>query len=155
MNYVTKFIAASVLLLFWSGLVHSAIYKWVDERGVTNYTQYRPADGQAGEQVRVVVPPAGSKTSPSTAQQRLESQLKTLADNQAERDEAAKAQADAAAEKQQRAENCTKAQSNLTKLTTGGRKRIVGADGVARYMTEEERQEHIAEAEEQIKESCD
>jgi hypothetical protein len=154
MNYLTNSLAMAGLLLIWSGLSHGAIYKWIDENGVTNYTQYRPSDEQTGEQVKVVVPPASPKTDSGVAQQRLENQLKTLADNQAEREEAAETRAEAATEAKQRAENCEKARSNLSKLTTGGRKRIMGADGVARYMSEEQRQEHIAEAETQIKESC-
>ena len=155
MNYFTKSLAMAGLLLIWSGLSQGAVYKWVDESGVTNYTQYRPSDDQTGEQVKVVVPPASPKTDSGVAQRHLENRLKTLADNQAEREEAAKTRAEAATEKKQRAENCEKARSNLTKLTTGGRKRIMGTDGVARYISEEERQEHIAEAEKQIKDSCD
>lgn len=155
MSYNTRILAGAVLLFAWSGLGHSAIYKWIDEHGITNYTQYRPVDYETKQKVKVVVPPASPKTDSGVAQKRLESQLKTLADNQAEREETAKTRAEASKEKKQRTENCEKARNNLTKLTTGGRKRIVGPDGVARYLAEEERQELIADAEKQVKESCD
>ena len=50
--------------------------------------------------------------------------------------------------------NCAAARRNLEALTTAVRRRIVGPDGVAYHMTEEERQQKIDEAKAKIAESC-
>ena len=52
------------------------------------------------------------------------------------------------------AKNCAAARHNLETLTTAVRRRIVGPDGVAYYMSEEERQARIDEAKAVIAEQC-
>ncbi|MFP5506829.1 MAG: DUF4124 domain-containing protein [Gammaproteobacteria bacterium] len=133
------------------GLAQAAMYKWVDENGVTQYSQYPPP----GRDYQTVTPPPAPAEDPEGAQQRLEQLLQ-------KQDEAYKAKTEAAAQEQKSAEtakrreqNCQAARQNLERLTTGGNRRIVGPDGVAYYPTEEERQERIAKARQQIEEFCD
>jgi len=127
------------------------MYKWVDDKGVTQYTQYPPPDKKA----EIMVPPPPPAEDPEGAQKKLEATLQKL-------DEQSKAKATAEAENQktadaakQRKQACEAARSNLEKLTTGGRRRVTGPDGVATYLPEEERQKKIAEAKDVIKKACD
>ena len=152
MTYRAHYAIAAGLLLAWSGLVQSAIYKWVDDHGTTNYSQHPPP---AESPVKVLVSPPPSGTDAAQTQKRLENQLETLADQREARETAAGEKAKSAAEKQQRRDNCAKARNNLTGLTTGGRKRIIGADGVARYLAEEEHQRLLTDTQNQIDEYCD
>ena len=137
--------------LVMAGLVQAAMYKWVDENGVTQYTQYPPP----GREYQTVTPPPPPSEDPEGAQKRLEELL-------LKQDEAHKAKSEAAAQQQQaadaaklREQHCQNARRNLEVLTTGGHRRIVGPDGIAYYPSEEERQERIIEAQERIEEFCD
>lgn len=133
------------------GLAHAAMYKWVDENGVTQYTQYPPPS----REYQTLVPPPPPAEDPEGAQQQLEGLLQ-------QQDEASKARAEtgeqeqkAAAAAERRKQNCQAARTNLELLTTGGHRRITGPDGIAYYPSEEERQERIATAQKQIEEFCD
>jgi hypothetical protein len=133
------------------GMAHAAMYKWVDENGVTQYTQYPPPN----REYQTVAPPPTPAEDPEGAQQDLENLLQ-------QQDEASKAAAEAATEEQQakdaasqKQRNCQVARQNLTALTTGGRRRLVDEKGVAYYPTEDERQARIAEAQQQIEQFCD
>lgn len=152
MTYKAHYAIAAGFLLAWSGLVQSGIYKWVDSHGTTNYSQHPPpAEGT----VKVIGPPAPSATDAAQAQKRLENQLQTLADQREARETAAGEKAKSAAEQQRRRDNCAKARNNLTRLTTGGRKRIIGADGAAGYLAEDEHQRLLTDTQKQIDEYCD
>ncbi len=133
------------------GLAQAAMYKWVDENGVTQYTQYPPPN----RKVEVVAPPPPPAEDPQEAQKKLETLLQS-------QDEQHKAAATAEGEQTKTAEqaklreqNCQTARNNLEKLTTGGRKRVIGPDGVASYLTEEDQQARIDTAKKQIEEFCD
>lgn len=132
------------------GLAQAAMYKWVDENGVTQYTQYPPPN----RKTEVVVPPPPPAEDPEGAQKKLEATLQM----QDEQDKAAataeQEQAKSRNEAEVRAKNCQIARDNLSKLTTGGRKRIMGPDGVATYLSDEEREAKIAEAKQQIGKYC-
>lgn len=133
------------------GLAQAAMYKWVDDKGVTQYTQYPPPD----HKVQVIAPPPPPAEDPEGAQKKLEATLQKL-DAERKADTAAKEEAKKSAEvAKQRQQYCQAARSNLEKLTTGGRRRVTGPDGVATYLPEEERQKKIAEAKDAIKKSCD
>lgn len=148
-----KSIRIGAILAGWIavvGLSHAAMYKWVDEKGVTQYTQYPPPNRQH----QVVVPPPPPAQDPQGAQQKLEQTLQKLDEQRQGRAEAEAEQAKAKQESERREQNCRAARSNLQALTSGGRKRVMGADGVATYLTEEDRQSRIAEAKRQIEEYC-
>ena len=50
--------------------------------------------------------------------------------------------------------NCISARNNLAALQEGGRKRYLTADGQVIHLSEEERQQRINEAKDQIDEFC-
>lgn len=133
-----------------AGLAQAAMYKWVDENGVTQYSQYPPPN----RKTEVVAPPPPPAEDPEGAQKKLESLLQKQDEQRkaatTAEEERNKAQDEAAL----REKNCQIARGNLEKLTTGGRKRFVGPDGVASYLTDEDREARIAEAQKQIQEFC-
>lgn len=143
----------SVLLgwLILAGLAQAAMYKWVDDQGVTQYSQHPPSD----RPTETLVPPPRPGTDAAAAQKKLEETLQGLDEDRKARAESEQEQEKLAATAEQRRKNCTAARDNLTKLTTGGRKRLIGPDGVAAYMTEEDRQARIEKAQQQIGEFCD
>lgn len=151
-NSVRGWLAGCALLggLALLGPVQAAMYKWVDDKGVTQYTQYPPPNRES----EVMVPPPTPAQDPDGAQLKLEDQLKQLDENQKARAESEAEAAKTKAAADQRKKNCEAARGNLEKLTTGGRKRVIGPDGVATYLTEEDRQAKIAEAKKHIEESC-
>lgn len=137
--------------LVCAGLAQAAMYKWVDENGVTQYTQYPPPQGKA----EVMVPPPPPAEDPEGAQKRLEDLLKKQDDQRKAATTAEQEQAKSDEQTATREKNCQTARSNLEKLTTGGRKRVIGPDGVATYLSDEDREARIAKARQQITEFCD
>lgn len=133
------------------GLAQAAMYKWVDEKGVTQYSQFPPPNRKA----QVMVPPPPPAEDPEGAQKKLEATLQKLDEEHKAKTTAAEEKQKAAETAKQRQQACQAARDNLEKLTTGGRKRIMGADGVASYMPEEERQKQITLAKDAIKKYCD
>jgi len=133
-----------------TGLAQAAMYKWVDENGVTQYTQYPPPD----RKVDVIAPPPPPAEDPEGAQKKLEATLQKQDEQKKAAATAEDEQAKATAETQQREARCQAARKNLEALTTGGRKRVIGPDGVATYLAEEDRQARIVEAKKAIEESC-
>lgn len=136
--------------LAFIGLAQAAMYKWVDDKGVTQYTQYPPPD----REVKVMVPPPPPAEDPEGAQKKLEATLQKLDEERKAKATAQEESQKTADEAKQRQKVCQDARGNLEKLTTGGRRRVIGPDGVASYLPEEERQQKITEAKEAIKKYC-
>jgi len=86
MTYRAHYAIAAGLLLAWSGLAQSGIYKWVDDHGTTNYSQHPPPAESA---VKVISRPAPSGADTAQAQKRLENQLETLSDQREAREKVA------------------------------------------------------------------
>ena len=138
-------------------LMGAAVYRWVDETGVVNYTQLKP-EGVNAELVSADTGRRVSDAAPTQAtapandrndeQQLTEDQQRMLADLRA-----------AEAQRQQeiskvREANCQQARDVLGRLTSRGRIRVTGDDGVERVMPEEERQERISEAQRSVAANC-
>jgi len=126
------------------------LYKWVDENGVTQYTQTPPPKGNFSQ----VKPPPKPVVDPQKASDNLELRIDAFKER---RDNAAKHKAEAdktAAEKSEKAEKCKKARKNLTFLQTHNRVRTIDKDGNATQLGEEKRQEKIKTANEAIKQYC-
>lgn len=134
-----------------AGLAQAAMYKWVDEKGVTQYTQYPPPN----RDVKVIVPPPPPAEDPEQAQKKLETLLQSQDKQHKAATTAEEKQAKTDQQAKLREQNCAAARDNLEKITTGGRKRFMGEDGVATYLTEEDRQARIDAAQKQIEEFCD
>lgn len=127
--------------------VAQAGFKWVDEKGITHFSQFPPP----GRDVQVIntgsARPAGDETPPPQPATPAPAP-KAAPEKSAEQ----------AAQEQKleamRQENCRRARSNLNTLTTGGRLRYTDAQGVVRFLTDEERKQRTEEAQGQVDEFC-
>ena len=142
-------LATAILIL--ATAAQAGIYKWVDENGQVHYGERPPA----GAEYRTVAPAPPPASSAPEEKQRLEKTQEFLDTSRKAREEAKTKAAAEKAEAERRKKNCAAARKNLEILTYAtGRKRIPGPDGVARKLTEEERQARMAEARKQIEKYC-
>jgi len=127
-----------------------AMYKWKDERGVTQFGQF-PPPGVEAERLRAPPPPAGD---PEAARQQLNERLqqeREAADQAREKRQEAARQAELDA---RQAAACEAARRNLSTLQRGGNRRVRLPDGTVTYLTAEQRQQRIDQARKQIREHC-
>jgi hypothetical protein len=146
---VTATIFCSLLCMATPAM--AKLYKWVDENGVTQYTQTPPPKGDFSQ---VKAPPKPA-VDPQRAQDRMEIRLDAF---QQRRDEAAKSKAEAAkkaTERREKAAKCEKARKNLTFLQSHARVRVTDEEGKATQLPEEQRQARIKQANEAIKQYCE
>lgn len=154
----------ALLLCCLPALMGAAVYRWVDEKGVINYTQQKPAgvpweliETETGEQVRTPAE-AIDQAAASATEQPTSPRPPTdrLTDSQRE----ALAALEAAEQSRQqelgnvRKANCERAQGVLDRLTSSGRVRVRDAQGNEKAMSEEEHQQRIAEAQQGVVENC-
>ena len=138
------------LCLFAGTLAAGKMYRWVDEQGVTHYTQSPPPKGEVTE-IKKPPPPA---ISPEEAQRKLTEKQQRLEDLREDRD-LAKQKGQEETEQQERlSKNCEGARNNLSRLEGNPRGRWKGEDGEYRRYDEKERQAKIKEAKAQIQEFC-
>ncbi len=126
------------------------IYKWVDEEGVTHYSQQPPPSGDA-DRVGVDTPPdeeiAREREEMEETGERLEAQRE-------QRREAEQQAQENAAERERRQQRCADLRASLQKLTENRRLLVPDEEGNVRRLSEEERQQRVAERRRQIDEQC-
>ena len=138
----------AILCLLMPSLSMAEVYKWVDNDGKTNYTQLPPPSGYEWEVVRETPSPAATPAPPATVlQERFE-------EKQKEREN----EAAVAGQERRNAEimrlNCDAATKNLTVLEKEGQRRYMSADGELLRPTDEERQQLIDQAKQQMEKYC-
>ncbi|WP_126453965.1 DUF4124 domain-containing protein [Sulfuriflexus mobilis] len=151
-NKLFSTVIASIFagLLCLASPAMATLYKWVDENGITQYTQTPPPKGDFSQ----VTPPPKPAVDPQQVQSELEKRLEGFQERR-ENEAKAKAEADKkAAEQAEQAAKCEQARKNLTFLQTHPRIRAIDKDGKATQLAEEERQARITQANEAIKQYC-
>ena len=129
---------------------HAAMYKWTDQNGNVQYGQFPPTGVQA-ERISAsgtthkVEAPAGK-----SPQQRLQEMEQQQKQQEGEATEARVAQE----RKDLRQQNCKIAQKNLAVLKEGGHHRVRLPDGTVTYLTDEQKQQRIDQANQQVKDNC-
>lgn len=137
------------LLVFgFHQLATAAMYKWVDEEGVTHYTQQPPPDGIQAETLK---PPP--KVDTDAAIEKLDSQQKQVEELREGRLKGKEEEMKKAEEAALQKENCRKATEKLSSLERP-RVNLVNEDGSYTRVTEEYRQEQMEIAKERVKEFC-
>jgi Domain of unknown function (DUF4124) len=126
------------------------IYKWTNDQGEVQYTQF-PPPGRPAEILHGALPPAQSS---ETAGNDLQKQVETMDKQNEEQLQGAKDAKQWAEIQKIRRSNCETANKNLVNLQRGGNVRYLGPKGEVIRLTEEERQKRIDEANKQIKENC-
>jgi len=137
-------IALPLFLAVLATPCQAAIYKWVDEKGVTHYTEQPPANGKGQEIQPRVIPPATPAVPP--AGQAVE---KPAAEGASTPREVMTISAE------QMAEQCQKARQRLQQLESSPRILVQGADGEMRRASEEERQRMLDEERKRIELYCE
>jgi hypothetical protein len=129
----------------------AGVYRWVDENGVTVYSQTAPPAGAA---VRIDTQPGPSAGDQEAARERLKTQVEQSFDAEEEEKQAAEEAAKKAEEDARRAENCEAARANLDTLQNLGTRMVRTPDGRYLRLSEEEVAAKTEEAQRQIQEYC-
>lgn len=128
------------------------VYKWVDEDGVTHYSQ-TPPDSDQADRVEVDAPKP-----PDDEIDRAQEELEAVAkENEERRKERKKGEKEAAEEAEKQAyleKRCAELRSSLEELKNN--RRILTSEGEdgTRRMSEEERRKRVAERRKQIDKEC-
>jgi hypothetical protein len=123
------------------------MYKWVDEKGVTHFSETPPPDGAKAAKIEVK-PIAPDKTPQDNWKQR-EAESKQRRAVQANQDEAARKQ-----EEQQRVRKCRDAQRYADQLQNYSRIFHLNEKGERVYMEEKDRAADLAEARRDVARYC-
>ncbi len=132
-----------LLILALPPLTNAAVYQWVDENGVTIYSQTPPKSGNARQITHK------NRPVDSAAKKRLLDTRQHIADRQEDRKQQKTKRAEEKAEKERLMRNCKAATGNLAKLTGLGNRRYGGE-----RLSEEQRQTKITEARKLISDTC-
>lgn len=153
--YSGALVSITVALLAFGGTSAYAAknyYKWVDENGVTHYSERKPHDRDA-ERISVAT---GRSAAPeaSEASSNANSNAGNAASkaSQGETPNTAVAANDAVDTKDP--ERCAAARQNLKVLQENARVRLKAEDGSFRFLDENEKAEKAREAQDAINEAC-
>lgn len=144
-----------ILLLLSSTTAFAALNKWVDEEGKVHYSDQPPPPNVKATTLRPAAP-AGD-----TAAASAPAAPKTIAEREAELKKAQQAKKEAAdrtaqeqANRETEKANCTRAQQYLRTLQEGTRMVEIDAQGEYAYLEDEQRQQRIAKAQQEIAKWC-
>ena len=129
------------------------MYKWVDEKGVTHFSEQPPPDGKKASKVEPKVTPPSSDATPARADAKTWREQETeFRKRQIERGQRDQAEERARAE---RGDRCERAKRRIAFLTNTHRIHRDNADGTRSFMTDSERDAEMARAREYAREQCD
>ena len=150
-----------ILLILSSAPAVADLSKWVDENGKVHYSDQPPPANVKAKTLRSTpgTPPLTSAS--GVAASSAPPAVKTIAEREAELKKAQKAKkeaADKAAQEQARKDtenaNCAAAQQSLRTLQDGMRMVEIDANGERSYISDEQRQQRIAKAQQDISTLC-
>lgn len=138
------------LLLSSLNVAAGSLYKWVDENGVVQYTQYPPPKGQTE-----IIKTKPAPSSAAGAKRQGLSDLVDSADKTQEQKQSAQATAaETKAKKEQRAKDCQNLQRNLQIMKNSGRVAQTQTDGSRKMLSTEEHTSKIKSYESLITKNC-
>jgi len=139
-----------IVALLLACTAQAGMYRWVDDNGMTVYSQTPPPDRDA-HTLKPLPPPAAS---PEQAQRQLDQQLQQKNDYMEDRELAAEQRRNEQDERKLIEENCRRARSNLENLEDATRRLLLMPDGSYQRLTEEDRQQRMQEARELLDQHC-
>lgn len=145
-----RLVCLTFMLSIFTTATFADIYKWVDDNGQTHYSQQAPRD-IASTVIKTPPPPA---IDPNTAQQQIDElimQQEAEDQTRLEQQDQQKIEAENLANQQK---NCTIAQQRLQQYQNNPGRRLIDADGNVTRLAEEERQQKIQEAQENVTKYC-
>ncbi len=150
MRYLTLFF---VMTLAITPLISQAgkVYKWVDENGNSQFSQFPPEDQQQSEQVNIKTQ---KSISSSQSKEKLESMRQKLLESSVDRNTEDEEEKQDKENEKIRAQNCDKAKQHLRDLESNGRIYKTLENGERYWFDVKERAEKIKGAQKQVKEFC-
>jgi hypothetical protein len=127
------------------------MYRWVDENGVTVYSQ-QPPSGRMATTIKPDAPPSAAEVQRAT--ERIRGLVEQDADRAEDKARAAEEAGKKSAEQAKSQSNCDALRQNLATLRTHGRGRLRTPDGKTIVLSGAELEQRIAETEEQIRKDC-
>ena len=124
------------------------MYKWVDEKGVTHYSETPPPDGTKGASKIEVKTPTPDRA-PTDNWREREAQSKERRAKQGVQDEQARMK-----EESQRANNCRRAQRQADTMTHPGGVYRLNEKGERVFMEDQERAAKLEEARQDVARYC-
>jgi hypothetical protein len=143
---------AVLVALALVSLPAAAVYKWVDEKGVTHYTEEPPADGKATRiETRTVGPGGTTGATDDWKQKELERRKERLDRDHAEDYAKRKSEHDAAV----RANRCLESRRRLATLERARPVYQINERGEKVYLEDQDRPRQVEQARAQVEKSCD
>ncbi len=138
------------MLFFFSFVVSAEIYKWVDEKGVTHFSQFPPNSGQKSETVKALRSVVNTKAAKGKfdVQQKFADQLRSS------RLLSKGKKVEEKVEKLKTQKECMKLKERKESLSFRPRANKEDENGNIVRMTEEERQKDINEMKAEISKKC-
>jgi len=150
-----------ILLVLASANAFAGLSKWVDADGKVHYSDQPPPANVKAKTLRVTSDAAAPASAGGAAAASAPAAPKTVAEREAELKKAQQAKKEAAdrvAQEQARIDaekaNCAAAQQQLRILQEGMRMMDVDANGERYYLNDEQRQQRIEKAQQDIKAFC-
>ena len=129
-----------------------AMYKWVDEKGVTHFSEHPPPDTKTEKKATKVtprvVPPSGGGAYDPNAWKSKEAEAKKRSVDRGQQEQAS------ARDAAKQAEMCDRARSRLAFLTNSGVIFRDNPDGSRVYLEDKQREAEIARAKEVADQAC-
>ena len=150
-----RWLFAALLGLSVATVAHAdvqIIYKWLDAKGITQYTEHPPTDKDI--EVVEIRTDAGDSNQAAAAKEEVEKRVEGLNARREEKKLAEEQTAEGVALKKQIDEFCTVTKDRLSQFKSGRRLTQQQEDGSYIPVTEEQRLEQIKKMEGDIKEQC-
>lgn len=145
-------LAAACLAAFACAAGAQAMYKWVDEKGTTHFSEHPPPDGRKASKVEPkVTPPSAPAAASRDNPQKWREQEADFRKRQLERSQREQADAQESAE---RAAQCSDARRRLAHYESMNRIFDTKEDGTRVYYNEAQREAFIARLRETVKDRC-
>ncbi|MCB1829235.1 MAG: DUF4124 domain-containing protein [Chromatiaceae bacterium] len=132
--------------------LQAGVYRWVDENGVTVYSQVPPPADIQREQMPAPPPPPVTE---KEAWKEVNQDWRKMRDRRDIIKEQATADSESAARTQDKKKNCEIAQRTIEELEFSRRKLIKTADGKLQRISAEEREERLVKAREMQSKYCE
>lgn len=152
-------VVQSVVVLMccvWAVVADAEIYKWRDGHGVMNYSDVPPTQLMQAEKIKAVKVPADWPMTRADAYQAPDKPPAMTAQPQVPVVNEQVQQVDAvkAMHERLKAQNCAAARSNYRNYAVGGRMQTVTEAGEKEYLSDQQIQESLARAQQEIDENC-
>jgi hypothetical protein len=139
----------SIMLLVWLMPATAKTYRWVDENGVTIYSQTPPPTGDA----TIIKPPPPPASPPDEAMNNLKRRQAAI-DTAKKKKQGGDKESVEAENAEIKKKNCEVSRKNLAEITRHPRVRMKMDDGSYKQLSDEERQAEIDKYNKDIEKFC-